>query len=204
LIKINFETLLNFFLRYNLNVVNLGCFQRMEGFKKLDSLIFENNVGLIKKIVSSYVDRNQKIEDSEAYSDGCIALINAYRTYDSTKGAFSTWATRMIRQAIINTYRKSKKNNFELHSEIDQVEDFRSLKVSEKAMSILLQVDENDSDLDKENKKILIDHYINKISWAKIGRRMGLSKERIRQKGQEAIKRIRIKYKLILDEIENL
>jgi len=169
----------------------------------LDSIVFENNVGLIRKIVANYIDQNQKIEDSEAYSDGCIALIKAHRTYDATKGAFSTWATRMIKQAIIGTYRKNKKNDFELNNDIDQIQDVSSLRVSEKTMAVLLKEDEGDSDLEKENKKILIDHYINKISWAEIGRQMNLSKERVRQKGQDAIKRIRIKYKLILDEIEN-
>ena len=87
--------------------------------------------------------------------------------------------------------------------DIDTIQEENCLNVSEKAMSILLKEDDDDSDLDKENKKILIDHYINKISWAEIGRRMNYSKERVRQKGQDAIRRIRIKYKLILDEIEN-
>lgn len=169
----------------------------------MDSAIFENNVGLLRSIVVKYIDSNQRIEDSEAYSDGCLALIKAHRTYDSNKGAFSTWATRIIKQAIIGSYRKNQKNNLELNDDIDAIQEENCLNVSEKAMSILLKEDDDDSDLDKENKKILIDHYINKISWAEIGRRMNYSKERVRQKGQDAIRRIRVKYKLILDEIEN-
>lgn len=178
----------------------MGNFKK--GFK-LDSLIFDNYVGLLKSIVVNYIDKNQKIEDSEAYSDGCLALIKAHKTYDSSKGSFSTWATRIIKQTIIGSYRKNKKNSFELNSDIDQIQEENDLKISQKTMSILLEEDEKDSDLDRENKKILIDHYINNLSWAEIGRRMNFSKERIRQKGQNAIEKIRIKYKLVLDEIEN-
>jgi RNA polymerase sigma factor (sigma-70 family) len=161
----------------------------------------EDHLGLVKSIVSKF-DKN--FADSDLYGIGCVALVEAHNTYDSEKGSFSTWATKIIKQSIFDNFRKNKKEKkCELLGEesANLVGDFKpSLPIE--FLSILLQDDKSESKIDKENKKILIDHFINDQSWAEIGRKLNLTRERVRQKGSDAIEKIRSKYRLILDEYE--
>lgn len=71
-------------------------------------------------------------------------------------------------------------------------------------LTVLLQEDKNESKIEKENKKILLDHFIHNESWADIGRKLNLTRERVRQKGFEAIQNIRKKYRLILEDYESI
>lgn len=161
----------------------------------------EDHLDLVKSIVSKF-DRN--ISDSDLYGIGCVALVEAHQTYDSKKGAFSTWATKIIKQSIFDNFRKNKKEKkCELLGEnSDKVTSDSKPEFPTEFLSILLQDDKNESKIEKENKKILIDHFINNQSWAEIGRKLKLTRERVRQRGSDAIEKIRSKYRLILDEYE--
>lgn len=164
----------------------------------------ESYLNLAKSIVSKF-EKKQIIEDSEMYSCACLALIDARESFDSSKGAFSTWATRKINQYIINYLRKNKNyRKIEMLGEASaNVVDDAKLNIPIEKLSVLLADDPNDSDLDRQNKKILIDHFIKNKSWADIGRSLKLSRERARQKGQDAIAKIREKYRLIIDDLES-
>jgi RNA polymerase sigma factor (sigma-70 family) len=164
----------------------------------------ESYLNLAKSIVSKF-EKKQRIEDSEMYSCACLALMDAKESFDSSKGAFSTWATRKINQHIINYLRKNKNyRKIEMLGESStNVVDDSKLDLPVEKLSILLKDDPQDSKIDLENKKILIDHFIKNKSWADIGRSMHLSRERVRQKGQDAIAKIREKYRLIIDDLES-
>ena len=163
----------------------------------------EDYIFLLKSIVSKFI-KNQKIEDSEIYSHGCIALMNATKSYDSSKGSFSTWATKVINSSIIDYYRKSKKyNKFEnLGDDSSLISDNSKAKIPDIVLSILLKENKKEAKIDRQNKQILLDYYLNNKSWAEIGRKLKLSRERVRQRGQKALVDIRNNNKIILEELE--
>lgn len=164
----------------------------------------EDYIFLLKSIVSKFINKSQKIEDSEVYSCGCVALMNALTTYDCNKGAFSTWATKIITSSIIDFYRRSKKFKNIVHLGDDTFKISKNYKnrIPDSFLSMLLEENKKDKKADRQNKKILIDYYLNNKSWAEIGRELKLSRERVRQKGQQALVSIRKNYKSVIDEVE--
>jgi RNA polymerase sigma factor (sigma-70 family) len=162
----------------------------------------EDHLGLVRSIVSKFTRRSCDYDDF--YGVGCVALVEAYNSYDAAKGSFSTWATKLIKQSIFDNFRKSKKEkDFIVDIEADLSEN-KKKEFPIEFLSVLLQEDKDETKIEKENKKILIDHFINNISWAEIGRKMNITRERVRQKGSDAIQKIRKKYRLILDEYESI
>lgn len=75
-------------------------------------------------------------------------------------------------------------------------------ELPENLLSTLFSEEKSDTEFDKQNKKILMDHFLNNKSWAEIGRELSLTRERVRQRGSEAIEKIREKYRLILEDAE--
>lgn len=163
-------------------------------------IIIEEHLGLVRSIVLQF-DKN--LSDSDLYGIGCVALVEAYNSYEPEKGAFSTWATMIIKQSIFDFFRKNKKHKTVQHLDGDVQDNFRA-KLPADLLQILLQEDTSDSKVDKENKKILIDHFLNDKSWAEIGRNLKITRERVRQKGSEALSKIRKRYRFLLDEAEFL
>lgn len=159
----------------------------------------ENHLGLVRSIVAKF--RHSRVDLEDLYCIGCVALLEANSTYDSTKGSFSTWATKIIKHSIFDYFRKNKKESNVTYLENKEIE-CEKKSFPPDFLPILLKEEKDETDVEKQNKKILIDHFINDQSWAEIGRNLNLSRERVRQKGFDAILRIREKYRLILDEYE--
>lgn len=164
-------------------------------------LLIEDHIGLVGSIVSKF-DRN--LMDSDLFGIGCVALVEAYKSYAPEKGAsFSTWATKLIKQSIFDNFKKLKKYKNTKNLDQDLVDDSKQSVPSE-FLSLFLEDEKDDTYSEKENKKILLDHFLNGKSWAEIGREKSLSRERVRQKGMEALEKIRQKYRLIIDDVEGL
>jgi len=161
----------------------------------------ENHLGLVRSIVAKF--KHSYVELDDLYGIGCVALLEANSTYDSNKGSFSTWATKIIRQSIFDYFRKNKKESTVTYLENKEIECKKKIFPPD-FLPILLKEEKDETDIEKQNKKILIDHFINDQSWAEIGRSLNLSRERVRQKGFDAILKIREKYRLILDEYESI
>ena len=172
--------------------------------KANQNIVVENYLALAKSIALKFI-KNQDLRDSDIYGCACLALVDASKNYDPSKGAFTTWATRKIKHSIISYLRKNKKyknteNLGELTEEIRDNSKNHANTVG--VLAILLNEDQEDSDNYCQNKKILLDHFIQNKSWAQIGRDLNLSRERARQKGQEAIKLIQNKHKLVIGDLE--
>lgn len=162
--------------------------------------LLEDHLGLVRSIVSKF-DRCH-IMDSELFGIGCLALVEAHKSYMPERGAFSTWATKLIKQSIFDNFRKLKKQKMQRLEENFNIVDDSKKEIPEGLLSTLLSDEKNDTELEKQNKKILIDHFLNNKSWAEIGRELSLTRERVRQRGLEAIERIREKYRLVLEDAE--
>lgn len=159
----------------------------------------ENHLGLVRSIVSKF--DTSHIMDSDLFGIGCLALVEAQKSYKPEKGSFSTWATKLIKQSIFDSFRKSKKQKAKTEINENFVDKTKK-SIPHDFLETLLSDSKNDTETEKQNKKILIDHFINGKSWAEIGRNLSLTRERVRQKGIEAIKKIRERYRLILDDFD--
>lgn len=168
---------------------------RLIGNPVSDDRLVEQNLDLAKSIVAKFKPGN--VEDSELYSVACIALMKAAATFDPSVAKFSTWATRIIRQHIINEIRKRRQDTVPLSSlDYDEAErvlvDYREDFPLHLA-GLLVDPDPSDSKAEAENKRMLAMHHLDGQSLSDIGRKVGLSKERVRQRLANAIQSIRLK-----------
>lgn len=168
---------------------------RLVGNSAPDNRLVEQNLALAKSIVAKFKPGN--VEDSELYSVACIALMKAAATFDPSVAKFSTWATRIIRQHIITEIRKHKRDTVPLSS-LDYDEAERVLADSSEDFplhlaGLLVDPDPSDSKAEAENKRMLAMHHLDGQSLSDIGREVGLSKERVRQRLATAIQSIRLK-----------
>jgi RNA polymerase sigma factor (sigma-70 family) len=123
--------------------------------------------------------------------------MKAAATFDPSVAKFSTWATRIIRQHIINEIRKRRQDTVPLSSlDYDEAErvlvDYREDFPLHLA-GLLVDPDPSDSKAEAENKRMLAMHHLDGQSLSDIGRKVGLSKERVRQRLANAIQSIRLK-----------
>jgi len=155
-----------------------------------NSHLVQENIGLLKSIVLKF-KKTGKIEDSEIYSVACLGLVEASISFDSSKAKFSTWATKIINQKIIQFLRKSKKQKmfeFSLDTQ-DYLAEKHKQSIPIHLLS-LINASELDSTTEKENKLILSMHYLDGDSWSKIGKKMGMTREAVRQRAIKFINNI--------------
>ena len=174
--------------------------------KDINGRLAEDNIGLVRAVVCKFF-RGSNIEDSELYSAGCVGLVAAARTFDSSKSKFSTWATRIITQHVINEIRRGRKeygsvplSSLDENQAADCLEDRRTERLPESLVGILTQSDSSETNSDSENRRILLDVFIGEKSFAEIGRELGISREAVRKKTQRAINRIRSRNAGVLKE----
>ena len=72
--------------------------------------IIEENIPLVIHIISNVLGKYVCTYNSNEYSIGLIALDEAIEKYDSSKGSFSTFASMIIRNRVIDEMRKEEKN----------------------------------------------------------------------------------------------
>lgn len=159
-----------------------------------NSNLIQENIGLLKSIVLRFT-KIGRIEDSEIYSVACLGLVEASISFDSSKAKFSTWATKIINQKIIQFLRKNKKQkSVELFSLDAQERENCLADNNQKSIPIhllsLINPTESDTPPEKENKLILSMHYLDGKSWSEIGRKIGITREAVRQRANKFIKNI--------------
>lgn len=75
---------------------------------RLRNEIAKQNDKLIHLVINKYFPNTGYQHRDDMYSEGYLGLINAIETYDPDKGVnFSTWATKQIRFAILNSFRSN-------------------------------------------------------------------------------------------------
>lgn len=80
------------------------------GDKEAQDKVVTYNMRLVAKIAGKICRGRFKEYYDDALSEGCFGIIRALKTYDSEKGAFSTYATHWVVQAI----RRSISTKFDL------------------------------------------------------------------------------------------
>jgi RNA polymerase sigma factor (sigma-70 family) len=158
----------------------------------------EDHLGLVCMIVSKYVPRGVKTEDTEEYSEGVLALINACRKYKPEMGPFSTYAGASIKKSLIQRWRRSKRQKRQGNIvSIDESKmcEARIDKIDTSDVIAEMFGDHvDDTDADKRNKRILFDHYINDMTLKEIGNQMGTSRAYAHQCENKALELIRKRF----------
>lgn len=160
------------------------------------SVAVEDHLGLLKACVLKFV-RKGRVEDSELYSVGCLALVEAARTFDPSKAKFCTWATRIIRQRIIDEIKRSRRIQEDSSSEMSALasdqEDGPPVHLLERIMK------NSKGCIGKDDTKMLLGHYLDGRSLSDLGKEFGLSKEWVRKKLQVAVSKIRVKNRELME-----
>lgn len=177
----------------------------------VEELDAADHLGLVRQIALKFVFHySGELEETDAYQDGLLGLVKAVRTFRPELGyAFSTWASRLIRNAIIDEHRKRDRIVIgETLSQISpEVLDVCLAKQEEVALPVEM-LDEfltpvpGETDKEALDRRILVRHYLDGETWAKIGREMGVTREAVRKRGERAIDRIRERFAdLIMDAL---
>lgn len=152
----------------------------------------EEHLGLVRSVVYKYL-KMARLEDSDLYSVGCLALVEAARSFDSSKAKFTTWATRLIRQRVVDELRRSGKIKADGVSEVACYRNGRRYEVQFATVSSIISDDPADSSEYASFKRLVREYYILGKSLSEIATPIGISKETVRKRIRLAISAIRRK-----------
>jgi len=143
---------------------------------------------LVRSIASKYNKLGIPQEDLE--QEGMIGLLKASDKYDENKGAkFSTYATFWIRKYILQAVDKEKKitfNSIELNEEITQDK-------TETTQNPELEILKFSDGMPEAEKLVLKLLYEDQLTLKEIADQLGISRERVRQFKEKALRRMRVK-----------
>jgi RNA polymerase sigma factor (sigma-70 family) len=150
-----------------------------------------DHIQLVKKVVNKFnYDRRIPIEDTEEFADGMVGLTCACNEYDPKTGnAFSTFAYHCIRNAICVGLRNRKKEQY-LHF-LENFEAFWNEEPEEgweEIIPMILDAYPMRDEDDAINKMIIMQHFFKGVPYVDLAKRLGLSKERIRQRKDQALR----------------
>lgn len=175
-------------------------------------IMVESNLKLVGYAIKKYHLSNLD-EYEDLYQVGSIGLFNAVKTFNKAHGvAFSTYATKCIKNQILTVYLTKKYENSVLKSSLSlDAEDYNNLTLHDKVKSD--QFDAEDI-LQKEYQKqfmdtfisrikdkyvvsLITDHFIYDMSYADMAIKYGKSRQSINQKVNRAL----VKYRPIAKDI---
>ncbi len=146
----------------------------------------EKHLPLIKSIANKYAHLGVPIED--LIQEGLIGLLEAEKKFDETKGTkFSTYATFWIKKKILESIEKEKKSSLD---SIKLTEESVETKEDELKTSQHLKLPQNMPDIER---KILLMLYEEQLTLKEIAQELKISRERVRQLKEKALRRMRIK-----------
>jgi len=161
----------------------------------------EEHLDLVRKIALKFLSSRCPVEDSYAYSDGCLGLLEAVKTYKRELGAFSTWAWKLIKNFIVEGHRKRSRQVRIPLVRMSELPQRTSETIVGKEMGelgelisyipIMLEPHPQDSKKDRRNKKILEKHYLEGKTLAEISGEMGISPSGVclaRKRGLELLR----------------
>jgi len=162
-----------------------------------------DHLGLVRTIAAKYTPRGTPIEDTDEYGEGVMGLLRAVEKYDPAQGPFSTVAWKSIQGAIIQSWRKKKRQkrtgvvvSFEENNNTDPIDSRLDLSNVDQVIASYFEPHPNDTENDLLAKKVLFEHFINEKTWAEIGRDLQVTREWARQLGKQALELIRTRFKI--------
>ena len=159
---------------------------------KRDALVVAN-LGLVYAMSARFNFRGfGKSPSVETISAGVSALMRAVERFDVARGfKFSTYACRAILKAMSRLRDKeiNKKEYVSLDdSRVDKV--FIVPDFAEDLTDIRMILDENKAKLNEQEQQVVRGRYFDDLKLHEIGEKLGLSKERVRQIQEKALKKL--------------
>lgn len=158
----------------------------------------EDHLGLVRSVVLKY-DRKSRLEDSDLYSVGCLALMEAAGSFDPSRASFPTWATRIIRHRVVDEIRRTARvketASADMLSEIASPEKNSPVHLAES----MLARRKSDSREEARDKRLLRVYFLEEKTLSEIGRELGMSKEGARKRINSALSEIRRKNRSLLE-----
>lgn len=173
---------------------------RRELAKVVPSEEIERHLGLVRLVLLDIGHR--ELEDTDFFQDGCVGLWKAIQTYTPDRGAFSTWACKIIRNAIYRGHRdrvRQQRIVCEGGKEDELLQREEAPPLPQHLLDQFLASQPDDSEVDKEDRRLLIAHYLDEKSAAQLGRELGISREYARQRINRALKRIQIRFQDVIE-----
>jgi RNA polymerase sigma factor (sigma-70 family) len=163
--------------------------------KKQRSAKAEDNLGLAFKYAQKFCPPGIPIEDSDAFADALIGLVQAERDYDPTRLnkttgkplAFSTCAYKYMMVACCQGYRKRQTLDrlqpwqAEEEWQFGLATDESTDKYAANAMSEILKKVKLEGHL-QIDLEMLLAYHLEELTLEQVGNRYGVTKERIRQR----------------------
>ncbi len=141
---------------------------------------------LVKSFVKKYAHLGVPTEDLE--QEGMIGLLEAADKFKDDKGAkFSTYATYWIKKKILTAIDKEKKSSLD---SIKLTEESVETKEDELKTSQYLKLPQNMPDIERKILRMLFEE---QLTLKEIALELKISRERIRQLKEKALRRMRVK-----------
>ena len=160
--------------------------------------------GLVGHVSKRYANlqRGERIEDTEEFADGLVGLTRAIDNFDPTKGfQFSTFAFYCIRNEICKGMKERQRGVVHAsiridwtNSEIDmpaRANEEPSFVKAGRLVDALLNKLPEDTEPRRKNKRILVDYYLRERMLKEIGGELGVTRERIRQRREQALEELK-------------
>ncbi len=162
--------------------------------KDNDCINIDDYIGLAKAIAAKYANSGVPFDD--LVQEGMIGLIEAQQRFDSSKNtSFSTYAQFWIKKRILESIDKEYKetgsnviynDNLDALNESNHTDNDRSENQVEQSQ---IQIPAGFPD---EEKAVLHLHFNKKEPLDKISATLGISREKVRQLKQKALRRLRL------------
>ena len=167
----------------------------------------EDYLHLALKIAYKYRSKHsyEEIKDTEVYSIACEELIRAAIAYKPERGDFSRYAWKIMTNGILQKMRHQKrKKRSASFAELTENQ-WNNVVTSEASVShlhllpILFKHDDQDTHQDREDKNLLIEHYINNKKINILAEVLDVTRMTIYKRMQRAIEKLKIKLEGLID-----
>jgi len=165
----------------------------------------EDNLGLARLAAKAFIKNGEPLEDTEQYADACLGLVLAEGDYDSQRGLISSWFFRKASKEIVNGYRNSRHDIPLVRLEDvnqDLLEQGREQPDLTGLLETFLAAHPDDSDNDRRNRQMMVDHYLRGESMTDMALRYNMTKMGVSLAIKSAILKIRKRYAKVFEENE--
>jgi RNA polymerase sigma factor (sigma-70 family) len=160
--------------------------------------VFEDYLPLVKSIAGKFKYSNVPFDD--LVQEGLLGVIEAQKRYNPEKGTlFSTYTTYWIRKRIMEYIKKEKKNSldsFSLNEDWNEELEEKSYNLPEDNYKSNIENPDIFDGLDEIETKILRFSFEECKPLNVISKELNISRERVRQYKQRALRKLRVNKKL--------
>jgi RNA polymerase sigma factor (sigma-70 family) len=163
----------------------------------------EDHLGLAAAFVLRHCRIGRKpLKETEEFSDACLGLIHAVNTFKPEEGPFAAWASRCISQAVFKGFNKRQREANFTTVDKEYLDQFKGPEPVEEIVELLkgfLSEREDEQPFEKLDRQILLD-WGEGFSFRQLAEKYEVNHTRIQQRVKRAIRRIRSKHKIKVEE----